>query len=206
MPRRGVEPRPAASNTAVQIRHTRGARLEARGYRLEVGQRQTPCCSSSRLKSQASGLANIPTWIRTRARTFGGSDAIRYTIGIQFLKEPTTGFAPASTCLQDRRLSVSSHVGGNRPQASDVRLQVRRSLSCSLLPEVGSLHQARARGVEPRPSALETDCSPRSTLVCCRPQAPDFRPQGGSRVPCSLSSEACGLPATSPAGRSSTSR
>ena len=25
--------------------------------------------------------------------------------------------------------------------------------------------QARARGVEPRPSALETDCSPRSTLV-----------------------------------------
>jgi hypothetical protein len=28
VPRRGVEPRPAASNAAVLIRHTRGARLE----------------------------------------------------------------------------------------------------------------------------------------------------------------------------------
>ena len=36
---------------------------------------------------------------------------IRYTIGIQISQEPTTGFAPASTYLQDRRLSVSGHVG-----------------------------------------------------------------------------------------------
>ena len=53
-----------------------------------------------------------------------------------YITEPTTGFAPASTGLQDRRLSQSSHVG-----------------------------TARARGVEPRPPALETACSPRSTLV-----------------------------------------
>jgi hypothetical protein len=33
------------------------------------------------------------------------------------------------------------------------------------LPEVGSLPIARARGVEPRGAALETACSPRSTLV-----------------------------------------
>jgi hypothetical protein len=54
-----------------------------------------------------------------------------------FKQEPTTGFAPASTGLQDRRLSQSSHVG----------------------------NQARARGVEPRPPVLEAGCSPRSTLV-----------------------------------------
>ena len=40
--------------------------------------------------------ASIPTWTRTRAWSFGGSDAIRYTIGTQsFFSEPTTGFAPA---------------------------------------------------------------------------------------------------------------
>ena len=49
---------------------------------------------------------------------------------------PTTGFAPASSGLQDRRLSRSSHVG-----------------------------KARAQGFEPCPSVLEADCSPRSTLA-----------------------------------------
>src|ERR1700733_200536 len=55
--------------------------------------------------------------------------------------EPTAGFAPASSCLQDRRLSVSSHVGTQR------------------------FDQARTRGFEPRRAALEAACSPRSTLV-----------------------------------------
>src|SRR4029077_8371930 len=81
----------AVSNTAVLIRHTRKA-----------------LCFTS-----------IPTWIRTRARTFGGSDAIPYTIGMQISQEPTTGFAPASTCLQDRRLSHSSHVGKHECEESN---------------------------------------------------------------------------------------
>jgi hypothetical protein len=39
---------------------------------------------------------NIPTWIRTRTWSFGGPNAIRYTIGTsRFVAEPTTGFAPA---------------------------------------------------------------------------------------------------------------
>src|SRR5688500_8180362 len=37
------------------------------------------------------------------------SRAIHYTIGIYM--EPTAGFAPASAGLQNRRLSISSHVG-----------------------------------------------------------------------------------------------
>ena len=38
-------------------------------------------------------------------------------------KEPTTGFAPASTGLQDRRLSQSSHVGNKheRKESNPVR-------------------------------------------------------------------------------------
>lgn len=108
VPRRGIEPRLAASNAAVLIRHTRKA-----------------LCFSS-----------IPTWIRTRARTFGGSDAIRYTIGIQ-VHARADDWIPTSINLFTRQAPFS--------------VEPRR--------------QARARGVEPRPSALETDCSPRSTLV-----------------------------------------
>ncbi len=55
-------------------------------------------------------------------------------------KEPTTGFAPASAGLQDRRLSQSSHVG----------------------------NQERARGFEPCATVLEAVCSPRSTLASVR--------------------------------------
>jgi hypothetical protein len=51
---------------------------------------------------------STPTWIRTRTETLGGSCAVLYTIGTS---EPTTGFAPASSGLQDRRLAMSSHVG-----------------------------------------------------------------------------------------------
>ena len=39
-----------------------------------------PLCAPKHLRA-----TSIPTWIRTRTRTFGGSDAILYTIGIQFI-------------------------------------------------------------------------------------------------------------------------
>ena len=48
---------------------------------------------------------SVPTWSRTRARALGEPRAIRYTIGTN-KPEPTTGFAPASCGLQDRRLAV----------------------------------------------------------------------------------------------------
>ena len=51
VPRRGLEPRPTASKAVVHPSHPQGMPF------------------------------NIPTWIRTRAWTFGGSNAIRYTIG-----------------------------------------------------------------------------------------------------------------------------
>ena len=51
--------------------------------------------------------------------------------------EPTTGFAPVSSGLQDRRLSQSSHVGNS----------------------------AGVRGFEPRQADLESASSPRRTLL-----------------------------------------
>jgi hypothetical protein len=50
-------------------------------------------------------VSSIPTWSRTRTWTLGGSGAVRYTIGTQ---EPTTGLAPASSGLQNRRLAIRS--------------------------------------------------------------------------------------------------
>jgi hypothetical protein len=67
-------------------------------------------------------------------------------------KEPTTGLAPASAGLQDRRLSQSSHVG----------------------------NQARAQGFEPCATALETVCSPRSTLAWVK--SPAAVANGGAAV------------------------
>ncbi len=61
---------------------------------------------------------SVPTWSRTRSRALGVPCAIRYTIGTDTL-EPTTGFAPAWSGLQDRRLSQSSHVG-NKQECKDL--------------------------------------------------------------------------------------
>ena len=58
VPRQGVEPRLAASKTAVRPSHSQGM------------------------------LSSIPTWTRTRVWTFGGSDAIRCTIGTNALSTP----------------------------------------------------------------------------------------------------------------------
>ena len=73
---------------------------------------------------------SIPTWSRTRTKTLGGSCAFRYTIGTQ---EPTTGFAPASSGLQDRRLAKSSHVGTSTSARS--RTPYSRFGSCLLSQE-----------------------------------------------------------------------
>ena len=64
-----------------------------------------------------SRRSSIPTWSRTRSKALGKPYAIRYTIGTN-TSEPTTGFAPAWSGLQDRRLSQSSHVG-NKQECKD---------------------------------------------------------------------------------------
>ena len=99
--------------------------------------RRVACCPS-----HSKDFLNFitPPRNRTSPNCFEGSHASS-TLAGHFIKEPTTGFAPASTCLQDGRLSQSSHVGSSQP----------------------SLQQAR--GFEPHMSVLEADCSPRSTLA-----------------------------------------
>ncbi len=112
----GIEPGPRPSQGRVRIRNT------PRTYHFQrlaeesnpVLQLRTLPCFSGTLARRS--FLSIPTWIRTRAWTFGGSNAIRYTIGTQ---EPTTGFAPALPCLQDRRLSMSSHVGKHEREESN---------------------------------------------------------------------------------------
>ena len=75
-------------------------------------------------------VVSTPTWNRTRTRTLGEFDAFRYTIGTS---EPTTGFAPASSGLQDRRLAKSSHVGKSTSARS--RTPYSRFGSCLLSQE-----------------------------------------------------------------------
>ena len=141
----GVEPGLRPSQGRVRIRHTPRTccfRVPCRG--IEPGHRPQVGPAVSRTAVLSGTLAGHQLSVsrpakRTRAWTFGGSNAIRYTIGASLVSEPTTGFAPASSGLQNRRLSQSSHVGKH--------------------------HAARARGVEPRATVLEAVCSPRSTLV-----------------------------------------
>jgi hypothetical protein len=118
-PRRGVEPRLAASKAAV-----RSGTLARRFTR------------------------SIPTWTRSEnleLRRLGHRrhgcrwSTIRYTIGTNIIQ----------------------------PLRADDWIRTSMSLFTRQAPfSVEPRRQARARGVEPRPPALETGCSPRSTLVC----------------------------------------
>ena len=65
--------------------------------------------------------------------------------GFKSHQEPTTGFAPASTCLQDRRLSQSSHVG-NKHEREESN-PVRQFWRLTALP---GAHSCKARGNKPR--------------------------------------------------------
>ena len=75
-------------------------------------------------------------------------------------QEPTTGFAPASSGVQSRRLSISSHVGKHSvAQAASLCLFTSWQLV---------LRKAGAQGFEPCAAVLEAACSPRSTLLSVR--------------------------------------
>ena len=100
----GVEPGLRPSRGRVQIPHTpRTFAIQRPAEELNpvLQFRRLPCCPA-----HPQGLCvSIPTRNRTWTWSFGGSDAIRYTIGTNS-PEPTTGLAPASSGLQDRCLPV----------------------------------------------------------------------------------------------------
>lgn len=132
-PRRGIEPRPAVSRTAMRSGTPAGQRDQVARPGIEPG--LTASEAGVRSGTLTGRSASIPTRSRTWTRALGVPCAIRYTIGTN-IPEPTTGFAPASCGVQDRRLAI-------RPR--------RQS--------------AGVRGVEPRWAALETASSPRRTLL-----------------------------------------
>ena len=83
---------------------------------------------------------SVPTWTRTRAWTFGGSNAIRYTIGT---------YQRADDWIRTSMLPLT--------RRTPFSVEPRRQSAAGAA--------ARARGFEPHASVLEADCSPRSTLV-----------------------------------------
>ena len=137
-PRRGIEPRPAVSRTAMRS----GTRDQVARPGIEPG--LTASEAGVRSGTLTGRNVSIPTWRQTRTRALGEPRAIRYTIGTD-LPEPTTGFAPASSGLQNRRLAF-------RPR-----------------------RQAGVQGVEPRWAVLEAACPPADTLLFygSRPRGPE---------------------------------
>jgi hypothetical protein len=117
------------------IRHTPRTIITSTPPRNRTSSCSFERCRALRHTRKALCYRNIPTWTRTRAWTFGESDAIRYTIGIQFIR------ADDWICTSISRFT----------EPEPFYVEPRR--------------QARVRGVEPREAVLEAACSPRSTLV-----------------------------------------
>ena len=127
---------------------------------------RTPSCGSedrrARHHTRRANYFSIPTWTRTRAWTFGGSNAIHYTIGTNIIQYPDQ----ESNLDNDLRriVCVPLHhrdVWGRRLDSHQHEPVYKTGAFLSRATSA----QARARGVEPRASVLEADCSPRSTLV-----------------------------------------
>jgi hypothetical protein len=138
-PRRGIEPRLAVfEDCRARPAHSQGVSLNqsiARPGIEPATEHGTWACAERRaVATQTISPSKDRTW----SCSFGGcraDPAHSRTIHA----EPTTGFAPAPSGLQDRCLSQSSHVGEK--------------------------NQARARAVEPPVAVLEAASSPRRTLV-----------------------------------------
>jgi hypothetical protein len=136
-PRREVEPRLAASKTAADHRHRAGG---ARHHTRKA-------CSPSRSRTWSCGL--------------GRRCALQNTHGPQVSRP---GFEPGPGPSEGPMRSATPS-GRQSHRADD---WIRTSMNRFTKPAPFSLEprrQARARGVEPRPPALETGCRPRSTLV-----------------------------------------
>ena len=142
----GIEPGLRPSQSRVRIRHTpRTAEVESGELRVESclpGQaiasqlwtlhsqlseclaeesnpvlrlRRPPCLRHTRQAAAPS----IPTWIRTRAWTFGGSNAVRYTIGTGAHSSPgcPRGIEPPPSASQtdvQEPLHYGHHISGRQ--------------------------------------------------------------------------------------------
>ena len=115
------------------IRHTRRADCQSVSTRNRTW---TWTFGGSYAIRYTIGMSSVPTWSRTRARALGGPRAIRYTIGTNY---------------QSRRLDLHQHDAVYKTAAS-------------LFGHVG-FSQAGVRGFEPRWAALEAASSPRRTLL-----------------------------------------
>ena len=80
VPSPGIEPGLRPSQSRVHPPHSKDISIErpTEESDLVLQLRRLPCFRHTRRANRA----NIPTWTRTRTWTFGGSNAIRYTIGI----------------------------------------------------------------------------------------------------------------------------
>jgi hypothetical protein len=166
----GIEPGLRPSQGRVRIRHTPRTKLiqsvetaagadrartespqsESCRDRCASPRNRTPSCSFEHCRAhpahpQGALLSQYPDLDSNQ-----GPDLRRVRcksatpLGFNFTQEPTTGFAPASTCLQDRRLSVSSHVGKHECEESNPVGRFWRPLA---LP---GAHSCKAHGNKPR--------------------------------------------------------
>ena len=102
-------------------------------------------------------------------------------------QEPTTGFAPASTGLQDRRLSQSSHVGKSKQECKESNPAWRfwRPLASQKhTPVVG---KGDRRELNPHLLLHRQTCLPRTprTPYCSERKERELNPQGRSARPAS---------------------
>ena len=118
------------------------------------------------LSATPPGHQGVATWNRTRTKTLGESCAVRYTIATQ---EPTTGFAPASTGLQDRRLSQSSHVGKSKQECKESNPAWRfwRPLASQKHTPVFKLFKGDRRELNPYLLLHRQTCLPRTPRTPC---------------------------------------
>ena len=139
-PRRGIERASGRFEICHAVHHTRRASSISQYPDLDLNQgldlRRVQCYPLHH-RDMCTSRSSVPTWIRTRTKTLGRSCAVRYTIGTFF------------------------------PSRADdwIRTSIYRFTRPAPFSVEPRRHQARARGVEPRPPVLEAGCSPRSTLV-----------------------------------------
>lgn len=117
----GIEPGLRPSQGRVRIRHTprtHSSQCLTEESNLVWQLRTLPC-----YPSHSQGMSSIPTWNRTRTWTFGGSNAIRYTIGTtittradDWIRASMNRFTrPVPFCFEPRRQSFEQERRESNP-------------------------------------------------------------------------------------------
>ena len=112
-PRRGIEPRPAVSMTAMRSGTPAGRSFKCldQGSNLDLDLRRA-LCDPLRHRDVFNKHPDLES-----NQVQGFRKALCVPLHHRDKPEPTTGFAPASCGLLDRRLSQSSHVGNSSRSA-----------------------------------------------------------------------------------------